>query len=226
MNATNVIQLGAAIIAALSAVIAACSFVSGVSAWKREFIGKRRIELAESVLAMFYEAEVVIRDMRNPFSSIDEVKSRVHADNETKEDSRRLNQAYVFSERYQKHEKLFAELRSMEYRFRATFGAEAGEPFQEMHEVLNEIFRSARMLINHYWEPQVREFMSDDESQKHLEATLKHEAVFYCLNEEDEDTISLRMRNAVQKVENITEDVVKTNSGTLFSRKSLSRYRR
>jgi hypothetical protein len=205
MNAANVIT-------SISVAIAAISFVSGVSAWKREFIGKRQIELAESVLAMFYEAEDAIREIRNPSSYTDEGKSRKRADFEREEESQLLDQAHVVFERYQKREKLFAELRSIKYRFMATFGSQAGEPFKEMDKILNEIFISARMLGTHYWRRQGRVQMSDEEFQKHLDAMHKHEAVFWYTGE-DEDTISLRMRNVVQQVENITRDAVKANSG-------------
>lgn len=205
MNAANVIT-------SISVAIAAISFVSGVSAWKREFIGKRQIELAESVLAMFYEAEDAIREIRNPSSYTDEGKSRKRADFEREEESQLLDQAYVVFERYQKREKLFAELRSIKYRFMATFGSQAGEPFKEMDKILNEVFISARMLGTHYWRRQGRVQMSDEEFQKHLDAMHKHEAVFWYMGE-DEDTISLRMRNVVKQVENITRDAVKANSG-------------
>jgi hypothetical protein len=57
----------AEVIAASSPAIAALSFLYGVFAWKREFVGKRRIELAEDVLAKFYEAAEAIRAIRSPF---------------------------------------------------------------------------------------------------------------------------------------------------------------
>ena len=50
-------------ISSVAVLIAALTFIAGVSAWRREFVGKRRIELAESVLAMFYEAEDVIKQI-------------------------------------------------------------------------------------------------------------------------------------------------------------------
>lgn len=47
------------------AVISACwAIISGVGAWKREFIGKRQIELAEQVLAKFFE----VKDALNIYS--------------------------------------------------------------------------------------------------------------------------------------------------------------
>ena len=63
-------------ITAFSAAIAAISFVYGISAWKRKFVGKRRIELAEIVLTKFYEAAEVIRAIRSPFHWREEGKSR------------------------------------------------------------------------------------------------------------------------------------------------------
>ncbi|MDJ0674154.1 MAG: hypothetical protein QNJ36_01925 [Calothrix sp. MO_167.B42] len=205
------------VITSVSVMIAALSFVSGVSAWKREFIGKRRIELAESVLAMFYEVEDVIREIRNPFSHNDEGKSRKRSDNEREEESKLLDRAYIVFERYQKREKLFAELRSMKYRFRAAFVTQTDklfeelDPFEELDKVLQDIWISASMLGSYYWQRQGRE-VSDTELKKHLSEMHKYEAVFWLIDE-NEDTISLRIRNVVQQVENITRDVVKANSG-------------
>ena len=125
------------IITAISVATAAIAFVVGVNAWKREFIGKRRIELAETVLALFYEAQDAIREIRNPFSLGGEGKTRKRSDNEREEVSALLDQAYVVFERYQKREKLFAELRSMKYRVMATFGSNAGDPFDELNINLN-----------------------------------------------------------------------------------------
>ena len=143
MNIANVIT---SISASISVVIAALSFVLGVAAWKREFIGKRQIELAESVLAMFYEVEDAIREIRNPTSYEGEGKTRKRAENEIQAESQLLDKAYVVFERYQKRKELFAELRSTKYRFMATFGQQAGEPFTELDKILGEIFRSAQML--------------------------------------------------------------------------------
>ena len=62
-------------IAQTVAIVSACwAIISGVGAWKREFIGKRKIELAEQVLAQFFEVRDAIACIRNPFSSSDEGK--------------------------------------------------------------------------------------------------------------------------------------------------------
>ncbi|MCL4409458.1 MAG: hypothetical protein M1356_03920 [Gammaproteobacteria bacterium] len=191
-----------------------------VTAWKHEFVGKRRIELAETVLALFYEAEDAIREIRSPFSFVGEGSSRKRSEGERQEESQLLDQAYVVFERYQKREKLFAELKAMRYRCMASFGQKAAEPFDEISKILHEIFVSARMLGSHYWPRQGRAPMSDDEFQKHLEQMEKHEAVYWYMGE-DKDEISPRVKQAVSKMEKIAQGVILSYPGpgkSLFSR--------
>jgi len=202
------------LITSISVAIAAVSFVVGVSAWKREFVGKRRIELAESVLALFYEAEDAIREIRNPLSYGGEGKSRKRADGERDEESQLLDQAYVVFERYEKREKLFAQLRSLKYRVMASFGSKAGDPFVELHKVINEKFVAARMLGSHYWPRQGRVSMKEEEFRKHLEQMHKQEAVFWYMGEEN-DEISPRARKAVEEIEVITQQAI-VSQASLF----------
>ena len=197
------------VITSLSVAIAALAFVAGINAWRREFVGKRRIELAEDVLALFYEAQDAIREIRNPFSFGGEGKTRKHGDLELEEETKILDQAYVVFERYQKREKLFAELRSIRYRFMATFGYKAGEPFVELNKILNEIFSSAHILGTYYWQRQGRVSMSEEEFQKHLEQMYKQEAIFWFMGEE-KDEITPRVQSAVERIEEITREAFMT----------------
>ena len=191
------------VISAVSAAIAALSFAFGVRAWRREFIGKRQIELAESVLAMFYEAEDAIREIRNPFGSGGEGKTRERSPGEMEEESQLYDRAYIVFERYQKREKFFAELRSLKYRFMAVFGAEAGVPFEEMNKILRDIFVAARMLGSVYWQRQGRVRMSEAEFERHLKEMHRLEAIFWFMGEENDD-VGKRMRQVVEQVEEIT----------------------
>jgi hypothetical protein len=193
------------VITAISVAIAAIAFVAGINAWRREFVGKRRIELAETVLALFYEAEDAIREIRNPFSFADEGKTRQRSEYEAEEVATLLDRAYIVFERYQKREKLFAELRSVRYRVMATFGSKAGEPFDEVMKVLNEIFASANILGTYYWRRQGRVQMKEDEFQEHLRQMHKHEAIFWFMGEND-DEITPRVRRAVERMEAITRE--------------------
>lgn len=192
-------------ITAISVAIAALSFVAGVSAWKREFVGKRRIELAESVLSLFYEAEDAIREIRSPFAGVGEGKTRQHGENETEEVSELLDQAYVVFERYQKREQLFAQLRATRYRFMAAFGADTSKPFTELDGAIREILLAARMLGTHYWQRQGRVAMSEGEFKRHLEEMHRHEAVFWSIGD---DQMAERVHTTVGEVEAITSRTV------------------
>ena len=188
-------------ITAISVVIAALSFVAGISAWKREFVGKRRIELAESVLALFYEAEDAIREIRSPFAGLDEGKTRQRGQNESEEVSSLLDQAYVVFERYQKREQLFSQLKATRYRFMAAFGADASKPWGELDGAVRKILVAARMLGTYYWPRQGRVAMSEDEFKRHLEEMHRHEAVFWSVGD---DEIAESVHAAISQVEEIT----------------------
>lgn len=211
MSATDVIT-------SVSVAIAAVSFVVGVSAWKREFVGKRRIELAESVLALFYEAEDAIREIRNPVSFSDEGKTRKRAEGERDEESKLLDSAYVVFERYEKREKLFAQLRSMKYRVMASFGEGAGEPFNELNKVINEIFIAARMLGSHYWPHQGRAPMNGEAFQRQLDGMHEQEAVFWYMGDK-RDQIGPRVRKAVEDIEAVTRQAVASQLSLIGSAK-------
>ncbi len=206
------------VITAISVAVAAIAFVAGINAWRREFVGKRRIELAETVLALFYEAEDAIREIRNPFSFVGEGATRKRSESEREEDARLLDQAHVVFERYQKREKLFAELRSMKYRIMASFGSTAGEPFDELNRILNEIFASAQVLGTYYWKRQGRVRMSEDEFQEHLKAMRKHEAIFWFMGDEN-DEISPRVRRAVERIESIAKEAASIKTGLIDKNK-------
>jgi hypothetical protein len=191
-------------IAQAVAVIAACwAIISGVGAWKREFIGKRQIELAEQILAKFFEVKDAIAFIRNPFASSDEGKTRQKIDKESPGESELLDRGYIVVERYSKRETAFAEFNTLKYKFMASFGPETEEIFTETNKVLNSIFSSARMLATHYWQRQGRVQMEPDEFQKHLDGMYRHEGIFWD-GFAEEDEIRKRLSGIQGRLEKAT----------------------
>ena len=115
INLANVAQAG-------SVALASWAIINGIDAWKREFIGKRRIELAEETLAKFFEVKDAIIMIRSPFGRIGEGSSRAPAPGETEAETEVLNRGYVVVERYQKAEKTFSDFQVLKYKFMAAFG--------------------------------------------------------------------------------------------------------
>src|SRR5690349_11453365 len=99
----------ATIVQAVSILAACWAIISGVGAWKREFIGKRQIELAEQLLERFFEVKDAIAFIRNPFSGLEEGKSRQRRPGELQAESELLDRGYIVVERYQKREGVFSE---------------------------------------------------------------------------------------------------------------------
>jgi hypothetical protein len=191
----------------LSVIIGALALISGIRAWKREYIGKRKIELAEDTLMLFYQARDAIRAIRSPFGIVGEGSSRQKADHETESETELLNRAYVVHERYQKHEDTFNKLQSIRYRFMARFGRINEAPFIELYQILNDIFISAQMLGTHYWKRQGRVKMEGEEFKKHLDEMHEHESIFWFQGEK-RDKIGPRVEKVINQIEDITKETL------------------
>jgi hypothetical protein len=64
------------IVQSIGVIVAACTAIYGIGAWRREHEGRRRYELAEDVLASFYEARDRIASIRSVFGFESESSSR------------------------------------------------------------------------------------------------------------------------------------------------------
>jgi hypothetical protein len=80
---------------------------------------KRKTELAEQVLADFYEARDIIAAARSPGGFGDEGNTRQKEDWETEADTRSLNSYYRTTERLQKKSEFFAQLYAAEPFYRS-----------------------------------------------------------------------------------------------------------
>ncbi len=210
-----------ATIAQAVSVFAACwAIISGIGAWKREFIGKRQIELAEQVLAKFFEVKDAIAFIRNPFSSNDEGSTRKRGEHETPEQTQLLDRGYIVVERYTKKEAAFSEFSTLKYRFMASFGSQTEEIFTKTNHTLNLIFVSAQMLSMHYWRRQGRVQMEGDEFQKHLEEMHRHEGIFWDIGTETDE-----IRNQLNEIQTMLECTVSpcfkepTTTYSIFTKK-------
>jgi hypothetical protein len=116
----------------------------GITAWRREFVGKRRIELAEEVLALFYQARDVILFIRQRFNYTGEGLTRNQEPGETPRQKEIRDRAYVVFERYNPHREIFSRIASVSYRFMAQFGADKAAPFNELASIMDQIFCAAR----------------------------------------------------------------------------------
>ncbi len=190
-------------IAQASSIFFACwAVISGVSAWKREFIGKRKIELAELILAKFFEVRDAIAFVRNPLSFAGEGSSRSRDDTESPDEAKILDMAYVANERLRKRDSVFSDFFTLKYRGMATFGKDIEMAYVVINRVLNSISASAAMLGTHYWQRQGRVQMEENEFQQHLIEMRRHERIFWD-HGDDQDEIRMKLSEAQEIFEKI-----------------------
>lgn len=182
----------------------------GIDSWRREHIGKRKMELAEDSLALFYEAVDAIKHIRHPVSFGGEELERGEHETEANFDARK-NASVVFS-RYNEYQELFNRLHASRYRFMAQIGKKEASPFNDLRSVLNEIVISARRLSRLWGQ---KNFRTEEQWQQHLDRVERYEAVFWDDLEED-DPINRRLDTIITSIE-CTCNAVITGKGTLHS---------
>jgi hypothetical protein len=197
----------------ISVILASLVAMFGIDAWRREHVGKRQMELAEEVLALFYQTRDAISEMRSPMGFDGEGQTRKAGPDESGDTKKALDSAYVLVERYHKHSELFSRIQSLRYRFRAQLGDEASKPFYDLIRIVNELFISARQL-GRYWVREDRHFRTDEERERHFERVRKAEAVFWEGSEEP-DPIQPRVDAAIESMEKTCKGIL-ASKGTLF----------
>lgn len=204
MPVVNILQSISVIV---TSVIASVIMIYGITTWRREYTGKRKIELAEEVLTLFYEARDAIRFIRNPSGYVGEGSSRKSAANETPEEKKINDQANVVFERYTQRKDLFNKIHSMRYRYMAQFGKDSAKPFENLNGIINDIFASAHMLA-YYWSKRgSSQWKNQEEFQQHLEEMHKHEAVFWQMRRE-QDQITPRIEAVISDIESQSAKVI------------------
>ena len=186
------------IINTLAIVIASVVAICGISAWRKEFQGKRKIELAEEVLALFYQAKDAIRAIRTPLGNVEEGATRKPQDGETPPQKQARDRAYVVYERFERRQEVFNRLHAKRYLFMARFGTEKAKPFDDLRGIVVEIQVSADRLAD-IWSLGQR-------SNETGKQRLQHESVIWSSPENDE--IAHRLDDVICEVEAICRPII------------------
>lgn len=183
----------------LSVIIAAIVALYGIDSWRREVKWKRRYELAEETLSLFYEIQDVISVIRSPMSTSNEGKTRKRDENESEEDAELLDQAFTVIERYEKHKEPFHKLRAIKYRFITVFGRESEKPFNDVIDLINKIIRASNILGRRYWNDKGRGHLTEKQYLKHLEKREEYENIIW--EDYEDDKITTELREIIGSVE-------------------------
>lgn len=182
----------------LSILGAALAAIYGVESWRRESRAKKKTELAEETLTLFYEAEDAIKMIRYPGSYGSPGSTRKPGLNENPKQRDARDSAYVLIDRYQKFKKLFNKIHSMRHRFAAQYGKESAEPFDELNKLIKGILSSA-MRLSEIWAKD-EDGIPQEEREKYYYMRERYEAIFWEGSEDDD--VNKIVRSIVAKIEN------------------------
>ena len=182
----------------ISLIIASITAIIGIGAWRRELKGKKKYDLAEEALYLFYEARDRIRFIRNLFSLAVGVKAENVFPGKTQRD--------LLMDIYSKHHEVFNKLHTLRYRFMVLFGADKVKPFDDIRSIINDLFYATERLP-FYWDWKKVELKSEKEPKKYQEKVRELESILFKTSEEN-DPLEIRLNNIISNIEEICGKVL------------------
>ena len=187
----------------ISLIIASIVAIYGINSWRREAKWKRKYELAEEVLANMYEAQQAIRNIRSPFGYQNEGNSRKVEENETPEQTKAYNQAYVVSERYKNNNVSLQKIHALKFRFIALYGKEHEQHFNKFHQTINQIFSSADQIA------QVNlGFYDFDKDLRRSTIKDNNEILYLKITDLENDLVDKGIQNAIDEIEEACKKII------------------
>lgn len=185
-------------VAVIGASVAA---IVGINVWRREHIGKRRIELAEEVLVNLYKAQEGFERIRQPGFHDGEGGTRKGYPDETERERELYNTAFIIMERYNNRIETFKPIFALKYKFKAVFGPEDYKVFEQ--------FESVVWTIRDAWIERAHLLKERDQIEDNPQALLHWEkrwnmnSRIYEASEDDQDPIAKKIAYVISEVEKI-----------------------
>jgi len=158
------------------------------------------MELAEEVLALFYQTKGIIAFIRSPTGWTSEVSTRTVEPGETPDEKRIRDDAFLTFERIGKNSEVFSRIQVLRYRFMAQFGKDTVAPFDQLKSILDELRVAARQWAR-LSQADARISSTPESRQGHLESIEKNDRILWGM--EKDDPLSLRLEKAIEGIEQI-----------------------
>jgi hypothetical protein len=137
--------------------------IVGIGTWQRDFLGKRRIELAEEALALFYRAREAIDHIRDPVSFGVEADPSPKRERESDTHHQARMAVAPIHARYKQYSELFSEIAALKFRFMARFGQETAAPFDDFRRIISSILANT---VTYVRDSDRGNFLADASTQK------------------------------------------------------------
>jgi hypothetical protein len=134
------------VLQAVSIAVTAVFAIISLRAWRRQLLGRRKIEIAEGTLLATYKIKEAMTYIRNPGAFVGG-STRPRQPDEPEGLASLRDSYFVPLERMQKTSGDFAEFEKMQLLCHVYFGPEAGQPFERVKKVRHTVWVAATMLI-------------------------------------------------------------------------------
>jgi hypothetical protein len=141
------IRLAAVILQAVAIIVTAGFAIAGLHSWRRQTLGKRKVEVAEETLVIAHKIRNAIAYARLPVHGPEEGRTRPQRGDDGAFQKVR-NSYFVPVERLRAYDDDFAKLERQRLLCETYFGAEAGKPLIELADVRRRILAAARGLLS------------------------------------------------------------------------------
>jgi len=196
------------IIYQIAAILANGAVILGVyialNSWRNEYFGKKKIELAENTLILFYKASDIIHFLRHPLAYESETEKIKINEKESKEEYRARKNASVLLYRYNQHSDLFNEIHATRYRFMVQFGKDKIKPFDDLRKITVDLIASAKTLAM-LWP--IKQFSTEEKREDHIKNVKKYEAIFW-EGRQKNDQINKRLDEVISQIEQICYKII------------------
>jgi hypothetical protein len=135
---------GVRLISAVSPVITVSLAIFAVHVWRVQLVTKRRFEVAEEALSTSQEVVYALSGIRSVGGWSNEGQTRKRGENETKEESERLDHAFVPFERISHFSELFAKMMKSVVLVEIHFGSTMANHMRILLDARGEIIMAAR----------------------------------------------------------------------------------
>lgn len=180
------------IIESISVILASIFAICGINTWRKETRWKRKYELAEEILANFYEAQRDIQEIRMPVRLAWFNESELKADNDTKI----RNEAHNYYERIAKNRAAYDRLETLKFRFMILFGKKHEGYFSELGKIYGKLYLANNEVV--------RIKLSPDPDNEELKR--QNKIRFASLKEDD--SIDSKLQEIISGVETVCDGII------------------
>ena len=180
----------ASILQSVAAVVVAVFAAVGFFLWRREMVGKRKMEVAERTLSLFYQIQDILEWARNPLAynldafENDDAEKRFWKDSWEK-DTFDLPVTGVVGAN-----EVFAELKALRYTFISLFGKENERPFLTINTIKNQVKYA------------FSQFSNPGDGKVHSDAVTAKKLIIETMwSNSDNDPITKQIEEAVAQIE-------------------------